>query len=587
MKPSYFFDVEYRPSETGFPTIVCCCFLDVVTQSSYSFWVYNDESALEDLKQFFRESSGATLIGHSVEGDLISLKAAGIALDNPIIDTWVETKNLFNGRSDAFALEQFKNYGLIDCLEFFSLPHRPKQQKEDMRKLILDNESYSEQQKTLILRYCEQDCVDVKDLYLKISKESLFDTNFALYRGRSTLCMTDQTLAGMPLDADLYAQFKKNWPEILRSLQKKLRDQSVFGSDGALSNQRLLEALVRGGVQVIKTPSGKLKIDKESIDFYKLQTTEFNELFYYLDLKRRVRFGDLNLGTNGRNHFRQRPFGTTTSRNIYSKDSVLNLPEALRSCLITPPKDRAIIQCDYKSQEIGVAACISNDEAMIEAYNKEDFYLEFAKMAGAVPPHATKKTHPIERSSFKICALAVLYGGGCELIAKQARISLDRARELVSAHKKIFNEFWRYQEKSYLTFKDRGYISSRLKWYIHASPYTKSGTILNFPMQANSAEIMRVVGIRSKEKGYPLVGSLHDGFFFEVPEKDIESSKHIFQKILRDSSAEVLGGFPLKVDIKIIKHKEYFEPEDEEKRVLKKLILDLLRKLHIEAQQAP
>ena len=47
---------------------------------------------------------------------------------------------------------------------------------------------------------------------------------------------------------------------------------------------------------------------------------------------------------------------------------------------------------------------------MKQAYASGDPYLEFAKLAGAVPPDATKKTHPEQRSLYKATVLAVNYG---------------------------------------------------------------------------------------------------------------------------------------------------------------------------------
>ena len=39
-----------------------------------------------------------------------------------------------------------------------------------------------------------------------------------------------------------------------------------------------------------------------------------------------------------------------------------------------------------------------------------DPYLEFAKMARAVPSDATRDSHKVQRQQFKTCALGVLFG---------------------------------------------------------------------------------------------------------------------------------------------------------------------------------
>jgi DNA polymerase-1 len=80
--------------------------------------------------------------------------------------------------------------------------------------------------------------------------------------------------------------------------------------------------------------------------------------------------------------------------------------------LIKPEPGKAVAYIDYSQQEIGVAAALSGDRAMMQAYNSGDPYLEFAKQAGAAPADATRDTHEAVRNLFKQCVLAVQYGMG-------------------------------------------------------------------------------------------------------------------------------------------------------------------------------
>ena len=106
------------------------------------------------------------------------------------------------------------------------------------------------------------------------------------------------------------------------------------------------------------------------------------------------------------------PFMSRTGRNQPSNSRFIFGPSAWLRGLIKPNKDRAIAYIDYEQQEFGLAAALSGDEAMKEAYNSGDPYLTFAKQAGAVPDDATKQSHKSERDQFKVCALAVQYGMG-------------------------------------------------------------------------------------------------------------------------------------------------------------------------------
>jgi DNA polymerase I len=69
--------------------------------------------------------------------------------------------------------------------------------------------------------------------------------------------------------------------------------------------------------------------------------------------------------------------------------------------LIQPPPGHAIAYIDWAQQEFGIAAALSRDPLMMDAYRSGDPYLAFAKQAGAAPPDATKATHKTIRDQFK------------------------------------------------------------------------------------------------------------------------------------------------------------------------------------------
>jgi DNA polymerase-1 len=59
------------------------------------------------------------------------------------------------------------------------------------------------------------------------------------------------------------------------------------------------------------------------------------------------------------------------------------------------------MELDWSSQEYGIAAALSQDPRMMEAYRSGDPYIHLAKLAKAVPEHANSDSHPKERGVFK------------------------------------------------------------------------------------------------------------------------------------------------------------------------------------------
>lgn len=110
--------------------------------------------------------------------------------------------------------------------------------------------------------------------------------------------------------------------------------------------------------------------------------------------------------------------------------------------MIKPHQDKALAYIDWSQQEFGIAASLSRDEKMMQAYQSGDPYLEFAKLARQVPQDATKKTHQKERSLFKATVLGVQYGMGANSLAQNTSLPLEETKYLLDLHKRTFKTFW-------------------------------------------------------------------------------------------------------------------------------------------------
>ena len=75
-------------------------------------------------------------------------------------------------------------------------------------------------------------------------------------------------------------------------------------------------------------------------------------------------------------------------------------------------------------------------------------------------------------------------------------------------------------------------------------------TFLNFPMQANGAELMRLIIVRAGQAGLRLIGCAHDSFMIEAPIDEIEADVAKLQEIMRQASRDLFGGFELRADCK-------------------------------------
>ena len=116
---------------------------------------------------------------------------------------------------------------------------------------------------------------------------------------------------------------------------------------------------------------------------------------------------ELLVGSDNRSRSELWPFGTKTSRyRPGAKTFILLQPKWFRS-LIKPERGVSIAYLDFGQQEHLIAAALSGDRAMVESYKSGDVYLDLANRIGAVPPDASKDSHPNVRAVYKAIVLGM------------------------------------------------------------------------------------------------------------------------------------------------------------------------------------
>jgi DNA polymerase I len=288
-----------------------------------------------------------------------------------------------------------------------------------------------------------------------------------------------------------------------------------------------------------------------------------------------LNFKSIMAGSDNRSRTLVSPYWTKTGRNAPKDDEdkknrgelrsrfMFGLPASLRS-LIKPEQGKVLAYIDYSQQEFFVAAVLSNDKNMIDAYRSEDPYLAFAKLAGVVPENATKKSHPVERGLFKICVLGVQYGLGAGALALKIGKSKPYAKELLEHHKRVFKDFWKWRESMWTEACLMKEIKTKFCWRmgVTGSSNKEMLTVCNFPIQASGSDILRIACILLSEAGIKIIAPVHDAVMIEVDERDADKEIAKAQKIMEDASEIYLGaGNRLKTDAEIIRYPERYMDE--------------------------
>ena len=174
------------------------------------------------------------------------------------------------------------------------------------------------------------------------------------------------------------------------------------------------EYLMRRGIPWPRLPSGRLALDRDTFKEMGRAYPIISPLRELRHALSEMRLNALQVGEDGRNRCLLSAFGTKTGRNAPSNTKFIFGPSVWLRGLIKPEPGRAIAYIDWASQEVGIAASLSGDQAMMSDYRTGDPYLAFGKNAGILPPDATKESHGPERDALKACVFgsAIRHGRG-------------------------------------------------------------------------------------------------------------------------------------------------------------------------------
>ena len=299
--------------------------------------------------------------------------------------------------------------------------------------------------------------------------------------------------------------------------------------------------LVEKGIPWPRLESGNLALDD---DTFRQMARAYPQIALLRELRvtlSQMRLVDLAIGADGRNRCLLSAFRSKTGRNQPSNTKFIFGPSVWLRSLIRPLHGFGLAYIDWSQQEFGIAAALSGDPAMMEAYRSGDPYLEFAKQAGAVPPEGTKRTHGAIREQFKQCVLAVQYGMGEKSLGARIGQPPVEARELLLLHRKTHARFWQWSDGVVRFAMLEKPIYTVFGWKLSVGSETNERTLRNFPMQANGAEMLRLACCLATERGINVCAPIHDAILIEAPLEDLDDAIKAAQLAMAEASEAVLA----------------------------------------------
>ena len=153
--------------------------------------------------------------------------------------------------------------------------------------------------------------------------------------------------------------------------------------------------------------------------------------------------------------------------------------------------------------------------------------------------------------------LGVLYGMAASTLASQLGIAPCEAAELLQRHRRTYPSFWRWSSATIAAAFSRNRLSSVFGWPVRVTAATKPTQLLNFPMQANGAETMRIAAIAATEAGIEVCGPIHDAFLIAAPLDRLQADIDRMATIMR-RAGEVVAGIPINVEVEETRWPHHF-----------------------------
>jgi DNA polymerase-1 len=430
-----------------------------------------------------------------------------------------------------------------------------------MRRLILRG-GYSPDEQRAILDYCRSDVVGLRALFPAML--STIDWPRALLRGRYMRALARIEWQGIPLDTARLSALLGQWEGIKASLIADIDTPYGVYEGTTFKQERFAQWLYERGRWWPMTATGQLSLTDETFhDMGKLypDVAPLGQLRHALG---KLKLHDLEVGTDGRNRTKIWPVGAKTGRNAPSSTKFIFGPAVWLRHLIRPQESSALIYLDWSAQEFAIAAVLSGDPNMLADYASGDPYTAFAKRAGAIPSHGSKRTHPAVREQYKVVSLAVLYGMGLTALARRLDVPKAYAEEILAQHKRLYRRFWVWQVEHLQFTLTQRWTSSVLGWTYHQEGHPRLSSLANFPMQANGADMLRLACCFGVERGVQVIAPVHDAVLIECLPKHVPETIRTMQTAMRQAGEVVLDGYSVRTDYRIVLYPQrYRDPRGE------------------------
>ena len=395
--------------------------------------------------------------------------------------------------------------------------------------------------------------------------------------------LADMEYEGIKLDTGYLKKFAKELDGSISDLEQKIyghADQEFnIGSPGQLAEILFVKLnLPRDGIKKGKTglstaasELNKLRGAHPIIDLItqyrevvKLKNTYVDTLPAQVDKHSRVHTTfSLTIAPTGRL--------SSSDPNLQNIPVKTDLGRRIRTAFVAE-KGNLLVSADYSQFELRLAAALSGDKGMIEAFNKDaDIHIETAAQVYGIDAKDVTKA---QRSSVKEVNFGIMYGLGPHALSQSTGMTFGEAKDFITKYFEIRPKLKEYIEKTKKLAAEQGYVETLLgrrrptpdvqssNFVVREAAYRAA---VNMPLQGSAADIMKIAmnnvynqlkaeSLKLKAPAKILL-QIHDSLILEVPEAKAKA----VGKMVKQQMEEAYTKLPVKLKADISTGKNWGE----------------------------
>jgi DNA polymerase-1 len=512
----------------------------------------NDAKRLVQRFKHLLESEHKLKIGQNIKFDMHVLRHYGVCIAEPIYDTMLA----------HYLIEPDMKHNM-DYLSETYLGYTPIHIDELIGKKGKNQASMKEVPLLKIAEYAAEDAditLQLKHVFAPMVKQRAVENVLHEIEHPLVAVLTDMEHEGVKIDSDFLRDYSKTLQTDLLALQQRIFDYAgqEFNIDSPKQLGEILYHKMKLPFEGKKTSTGQLSTNEEALQALikhhpiAAAILEFREVGKlkntYVDaLPKMVH------PKTGRVHTTFNQTIAATGRLSSVSPNLQNIPirtdrgQQVRKAFVARDENHLLLSADYSQIELRLVAEISQDAAMLEAFDQGmDIHLATAaKVYGIAPSQVTKS----QRNSAKMVNFGIIYAISPFGLSQRLGIGRKEAAELIENYFKQFPGIRKYMDDTLRFAREHGYVQTikgrkRFLKDINSRNFTVRGfaerEAINAPIQGSAADMIKIAMInihrefKTRKLKSKMTLQVHDELVFDAHKSEIDVITSIIrEKMIR------------------------------------------------------